>query len=157
GNVTIQTYRHADFTSGALSGRQLLGREPLQIFEVLDVLGTLAREALNCRRGRIAILLWPTRPAPILRTLQAQLSVERIVDGVQAQRSTLEFLELPECLRSQRIFGKMTRAKVRVQQGKDFELRRRDTHVVDVLGGTQLFQRSLKFLLGDPFARRLAL
>ena len=85
-DVAVQTDRHAELARSRLRLAQLLGREPLQVEEILDVLRALAREAIDDRRRRIAIVLRPARPAPVLRPLQPQMRVERIVDRMQPQR-----------------------------------------------------------------------
>ena len=101
-DVAVQADRHAELARARLRLAQLLGREPLQVEEVLDVLHALAREAIDDRRRRIAIVLRPAGPAPVLRPLQAQVRIERIVDRMQAQRLALHFDEAAERLRALR-------------------------------------------------------
>jgi hypothetical protein len=131
---------------------QLLGREPLQIEEVFDILRPLARKAVDDQRRRIAIVLLPARPTPVLRTLQSQVGVERIVDGMQTQRLALHLDETAKRLGALAVAIQMMEAEARVQELENFELRGGNADVVDVRGRTQATQRRLELLGSDALA-----
>src|SRR6185503_14934629 len=85
------------------------------------------------------------------------MPVERIVDGMQTQRLALHFEEAAKGLSALAAGLQMVAAKARVQQAENFELRSRDTDVVDVRRRTQAAQRRLKFFGRDALASRVAL
>ena len=157
GHVAVQPDRHAELARAGLRLAQLVRSEPLQVEEVLDVLCALAREAVDDRRRRIAIVLRPAGPAPVLRPLQPQVPVERIVDRMQPQRIALHFDETAKRPTPLRVVLQMIATETRVQERENLELRGGNADVVDIGGAAQSLQRCLEIRFRDAAARRFAL
>src|SRR5512138_2349999 len=156
GNVSIQSDRHAERARFALRSRELIGREPLEIEKVFDLFVALARKAHDRWRARVSIVIRPTRPSPILRSLQPKMRIERIVDRMEPQRVALRFYKGAKLRRSRRVVTQVCCTELLVEELHDLELRGGDFLVVDIRRRSSLEEQALKLFLRDAFAGAFA-
>ena len=159
-HVAIQADRHAAWRARAAAPRAAARRRATADTGKYSTSCTRSRaKRLTAERCRIPILLRPARPAPVLRSLQTQMRIERVVDRVQAQRLALCIDEAAKRRAARRVAAADARcgnARTAVRRHLELGAPRRARSRRSLVARSSL-QHRLKLGVGDATARRLAL